>query len=173
VKPGKKTKKTGLSVPDFSPVAIVDIGSNSIRLMVYDGLRRSPVPLFNEKLICGLGRGVASSGRIDDEAWERALRELRRFRVLCDQIGATKVFAVATAAVREAENGAEFVRQARDAIKVKISILSGAREGRLAALGVLAAIPAADGLVGDLGGGSLELVDVKDGESGDSVTLGG
>jgi exopolyphosphatase/guanosine-5'-triphosphate,3'-diphosphate pyrophosphatase len=166
-----KKKKAGRPALEFSPVAIVDIGSNSIRLLVYDGLRRSPVPLFNEKLICGLGRGVAVTGQLDDKAVERALRELRRFKVLCDQIGIGKIFAVATAAVREAKNGSAFVTEARVALGAKINVLSGKREAQLTALGVLAAIPSADGIVGDLGGGSLELVDISGGEIGDSVTL--
>ncbi len=167
----KSKKKSGRLVLEFSPVAIVDIGSNSVRLLVYDGLRRSPVPLFNEKLICGLGRGVGSTGRIDDDAAERTLRALRRFRLLCSQIGVEKQFAVATAAVREAENGDAFVREATQALGGKISVLSGKREAQLAAMGVLAAIPDADGVVGDLGGGSLELVEVCGGSIGRSVTL--
>ncbi len=166
-----KGKRAGRPALEFSPVSIVDIGSNSIRLLVYDGLRRSPVPIFNEKLICGLGRGVSLTGRIDDEAAERALRELRRFRVICDQIGSGKLYAVATAAVREAENGSAFVAEARAALGVRISVLSGTREATLTAMGVLAAIPDANGVVGDLGGGSLELVEVAGGVIGQSTTL--
>lgn len=166
-----KKKKAGHPLLEFSPVAIVDIGSNSIRLMVYDGLRRSPLPLFNEKLICGLGRGVALTGRLTDDAVERALRELRRFKVMCRQVGARKVFAVATAAVRSAENGPDFVKQAEDALKVKIAVLSGKKEAHLTAMGLLAGIPDAEGIVGDLGGGSLELVHIKDGEIGGGITL--
>ena len=168
--PNKKDE-AGLSLLEFSPVAIVDIGSNSIRLMVYDGLRRAPLPLFNEKLICGLGRGVALTGRLTDEAVERALRELRRFRVMCKQVGARQVYAVATAAVRSAENGPEFVKRAEDALKARISVLSGKKEARLTAMGLLAGIPNAEGVVGDLGGGSLELVDIQAGEIGGGTTL--
>jgi exopolyphosphatase/guanosine-5'-triphosphate,3'-diphosphate pyrophosphatase len=166
-----KGKKAGRPALEFSPVAIVDIGSNSVRLLVYDGLRRSPTPLFNEKLICGLGRGVALTGRLDEAAVQRVLRELRRFRVLCRQIGIGKMFAIATAAVREAENGKAFVAEARIALESKVTILSGSREAELTALGVLAAIPDANGVVGDLGGGSLELVDVSGGAIGQNATL--
>lgn len=157
--------------PRFNPVGIVDIGSNSVRLVVYDGLRRAPAPIFNEKLLCGLGRGVAITGKLSDEGIERALDALSRFKLLCGHIGVEDLFAVATAAAREAKNGPDFIKQARNALGAKISVLSGKKEARLAAMGVLSAIPDADGIVGDLGGGSLELVDVRGGEIGDGVTL--
>jgi exopolyphosphatase / guanosine-5'-triphosphate,3'-diphosphate pyrophosphatase len=163
----------GLDVrpPQHKPVAVVDIGSNSVRLVVYDGLRRSPTPLFNEKLLCGLGKGVATTGFMSDQAVARALGSLRRFRALCRQLGTAQVFAVATAAAREAKNGADFVTRAEKALGAKIDILSGKQEAKFAALGVMAGIPDADGVVGDLGGGSLELIDVRDGEIRDGVTL--
>jgi exopolyphosphatase/guanosine-5'-triphosphate,3'-diphosphate pyrophosphatase len=157
--------------PELDPVAIVDIGSNSVRLVVYDGLRRAPAPIFNEKLMCALGRGVASTGRLQKSGIERALAGLARFRILCDQIGAKNLYAVATAAAREAKNGPAFIAKAEAALDAKINILSGKKEARLAAMGVLSGIPDADGLVGDLGGGSLELVDVRNGEIGAGVTL--
>ena len=84
--------------PDTRRRAVVDLGSNSVRLVVYDGLRRSPYPIFNEKILCGLGRGVATKGRLADEGIARALAALKRFRALARQIGAKHVFAVATAA---------------------------------------------------------------------------
>ena len=90
--------------PKYRPIAGVDIGSNSVRLVVYDGLRRSPTPVFNEKILCGLGRGVATQGRLGQEGITRALAALRRFRTLARQIGAKQVFAVATAAVRAASS---------------------------------------------------------------------
>ncbi len=157
--------------PTYKPVAVVDIGSNSVRLVVYDGLRRSPTPVFNEKVLCGLGKGVALTGRLADEGIARALSSLRRFRALCHQIGVKEVFVVATAAAREASNGKEFIKLAEGAIGERISVLTGKEEARFAALGVIAGIPEADGIVGDLGGGSLELIDVKDGTLRDGVTL--
>lgn len=157
--------------PSYKPVSVVDIGSNSVRLVVYDGLRRSPTPVFNEKILCGLGKGVALTGRLADEGIVRALAALRRFRALNKQIGVKQVFAVATAAAREASNGTQFVEMAEEAIGVGISILTGKEEARFAALGVIAGIPEADGIVGDLGGGSLELIDVKDGKLRDGITL--
>ncbi len=135
-----------------------------MRLVVYDGLRRAPTPVFNEKILCGLGRGVATTGKLNPEGMERALGSLRRFRALSRQIGAREVYAVATAAAREAENGQQFVDMAEEALGAHIDVLSGKEEARLAAMGVMAGITGADGLVGDLGGGSLELIDVGEGQ---------
>jgi exopolyphosphatase / guanosine-5'-triphosphate,3'-diphosphate pyrophosphatase len=157
--------------PKYRPVAVVDIGSNSVRLVVYDGLRRSPTPIFNEKVLCGLGKGIAISGKLDAAGTVRALAALRRFRALCKQIGCQTVYAVATAAAREASNGPSFIDDAEKALGCGIDILTGKEEARFAALGVLAGIPEADGLVGDLGGGSLELIDVQDGKLFDGITL--
>ena len=96
----------------FRPVGVVDIGSNSVRLVVYDGMRRAPSPVFNEKILCGLGRGVAITGKLAEEPMQRALKALRRFRALCRQIEVERIIAVATAAVREASNGPDFVVEA-------------------------------------------------------------
>lgn len=158
-------------LPGFEPVSIVDIGSNSVRLVVYDAARRSPTPVFNEKVLCGLGRELATTGRMGSSNITHALNTLRRFQALNDQIGVGAVHAVATAAAREAKNGPDFVSRAQDMLGVKIKVLTGKREARLAAFGVMAGIPDADGLVGDLGGGSLELIQVRDGKFGKGVTL--
>ena len=157
--------------PSYRPVAVVDIGSNSVRLVVYDGLRRSPSPIFNEKILCGLGKGVAITERLNESAIARALQELRRFRTLIKQIGVKEVYAVATAAAREAKNGAEFIDLAEKALGVGINVLTGKEEARYAALGVIAGTPEANGIAGDLGGGSLELIDIHDGKLHDGITL--
>ena len=157
--------------PKYRPVAVVDIGSNSVRLVVYDGLRRSPTPVFNEKILCGLGKGIAITGKLDATAVVRAIAGLKRFRALTRQIGCHDVFAVATAAAREAENGEAFIDEAEKALGSGIHVLTGKEEARFAALGVIAGIPDADGVVGDLGGGSLELIDVHEGKLFDGVTL--
>lgn len=157
--------------PKYRPVAVVDIGSNSVRLVVYDGLRRSPAPIFNEKVLCGLGKGVAISGKLNEIAIARAMLALRRFRALIRQIGVKDTFAVATAAAREASNGEQFIDQAEKALGVGISVLTGKEEARFAALGVIAGTPDADGLAGDLGGGSLELIDIREGKLHDGITL--
>ena len=157
--------------PRYRPVAVVDIGSNSVRLVVYDGVRRSPTPIFNEKVLCGLGKGVAITSKLNEAAITRALSALRRFRALVKQMGVKQVFAVATAAAREAKNGEDFIEQAENALGAGIRVLSGKEEARFAALGVLSGTPEADGIAGDLGGGSLELIDIKDGKLHDGVTL--
>lgn len=157
--------------PKYRPVAVVDIGSNSVRLVVYDGLRRSPTPVFNEKILCGLGRGVALTGKLSSDGMTRALAALRRFRALVRQIGVKQVFAVATAAAREARNGESFIATAEEALGAHIDVLSGKEEARYAAFGVFAGIPDADGIVGDLGGGSLELIDIRAGKVRDGLTL--
>ena len=156
-------------------VAIIDIGSNSVRLVAYEGLTRSLTPIFNEKALCGLGKGVGSSGRLAEDAMGRALAALRRFRVLCAIMQIVDVRALATAAVRDASNGRAFLAQAEAAIGGKIELLSGRREAELSALGVVCAIHGPDGVVGDLGGGSLELTDVKQTHiaRGVSLPLGG
>ncbi len=157
--------------PSFRPVAVVDIGSNTIRLVAYDGLRRTASPVFNEKIACALGRGVAVTGELPEDGVERALSALRRFRAIGEQVGAERFFAVATAAVREATNGKAFIRHAQEALGCRIQVLTGREEARYAALGVIAGIRDANGIVGDLGGGSLELVDIRNGEIRDGVTL--
>ena len=99
---------------DRRPLSIIDIGSNSIRLVVYEGIARSPTVLFNEKMLAGLGRGLATTGQLDPEAVQRAVAELKRFRALSDQAGAETLYVIATAAAREAANGPEFIRRAED-----------------------------------------------------------
>ena len=149
-----------------TPVAIVDIGSNSVRLVAYESHSRAPTPTFNEKALCGLGRGVATTGLLPEDAVAKALAALQRFRVLCDTMRIGDVRGIATAAVRDAANGPQFLALAERAVGCKIELLSGAQEARLSALGVVSSIHGADGVVGDLGGGSLELTDVKGGSRG-------
>ena len=154
------------------PVAIIDIGSNSVRLVCYDDLDRAPIPAFNEKSLCGLGNGVVSTGKLPKGGVEKALTALKRFRLLTAMMGIDDVRVIATAAARDASNGPEFVAAARDALGgIEIALLSGEREAKLSALGVMSGIHRPDGVVGDLGGGSLELIDVKDGMVGQGVSL--
>ena len=153
------------------PVAIVDIGSNSVRLVAYESLTRALTPTFNEKVLCGLGRGVATTGVLGDEAVAKALAALQRFKVLCRTMEITDIRALATAAVRDAVNGPQFLELAETAIGCPIALLDGPREAQLAALGVVSSVFEPDGVVGDLGGGSLELTDVSGGVLGRGVTL--
>ena len=153
------------------PVAIVDIGSNSVRLVAYESHSRAPTPMFNEKALCGLGRGVATTGLLPEDAVSKAVAALQRFRVLCDMMRISDVRSLATAAVRDAANGPQFLNLAERAIGCRVALLSGRQEARLSALGVVSSVYNADGLVGDLGGGSLELTDVKDREAAPGITL--
>ena len=158
-------------LPGIAPVSVIDIGSNSIRLVVYEGMNRSPAVLFNEKMLCGLGRGVATTGRMEPESIERALNTLKRFRALSDQARARKLYVLATAAAREASNGSKFIREAEAIVGCAIRVLTGQEEAMFSALGVISGFHNPDGIVGDLGGGSLELIDVRDGKYGTGITL--
>lgn len=152
-------------------IGVIDVGSNSIRLVVFDGLSRMPHPLFNEKVLCGLGRGLERTGKLSEEGVGLALANLGRFAALAKAMRVGKLTSVATAAVRDADNGREFLAEVRRRTGLKIRVISGAEEARLSALGVLSGMPDADGVMGDLGGGSLELVAINKGKLGGHVTL--
>lgn len=154
-----------------SPLAIVDIGSNSVRLVVYEEESRTAATVQNEKSICGIGRDMVSTGRLHAEGCAEALEALARFRLIADGLGVQAREAVATAAARDAANGAEFIARAERAWGAPIRILAGEEEARIAAEGVIAGIPEADGLAADLGGGSLDMVGVKNGKTGKAFTL--
>lgn len=150
--------------------AIIDIGSNSVRLVVYQGPARLPATLFNEKVLAGLGRGLTQTGAIDAEAMALAIRALARFAAVAQEMRADRVRTVATAAVRDASNGGELIDAARQ-LGLAVELLSGEQEAGAAGLGVVSGFPDADGIVGDLGGGSLELVRVAAGAVGERVSL--
>jgi exopolyphosphatase/guanosine-5'-triphosphate,3'-diphosphate pyrophosphatase len=153
------------------PVGIVDIGSKSVRLVAYEARTRAPTPIFNEKVFCGLGRGLVTTGELPAEGVDRALKALRRFRILGEFMHLSDMQVVATAAAREAKNGPQFLAAAEEAIGTNVELLSGRREAELSALGVLSAIYKPDGVVGDLGGGSLELIKVKRSRVGKGASL--
>lgn len=158
-------------LPGISPVSVVDIGSNSVRLVIYEGLSRAPTVLFNEKVLCGLGRGIATTGKMDEDGVERALRALRRFRALSEQARAQTMYVLATAAAREASNGPAFIDGATEILGTEIRVLTGKEEALYSAYGIISGFFEPDGIAGDLGGGSLELIDIKDKTYGDGVTL--
>ncbi len=157
------------------PVGVIDIGSNSVRLVVYERLARSPTPLFNEKVLAGLGAGVAGSGALAPQAMEKTRIALHRFTALTQQMGVKTLEVVATAAMREAADGPAFISEVEAICGAPVTILSGAEEARIAALGIVAGFQNPDGVAGDLGGGSLELVDIAGSKvgKGDSLPLGG
>ena len=161
----------GRADPDAQPrTAIIDIGSNSIRLVVYQGPPRLPAILFNEKVMAGLGRGLAATGTIEASAMKIARVALARFAAVSREMEATAIRTVATAAVRDASNGEHLLAAAR-ALGLSPEILTGEQEATAAGEGVLSAIPQADGIVGDLGGGSLELVRVRGGQVAERVSF--
>ena len=167
-RPARKYPRPGKPT---SSVAVIDIGSNSVRLVVYEAMERSLVSIFNEKALCGLGREVQSTGLLAPDAVNKALTSLRRFHALCKVMKVGRVFAIATAACRDATNGADFIAKAERICRVAIEILSGPREANLAALGVVSSVHKPNGIVGDLGGGSLELTDIRGHRVGRGVTL--
>lgn len=157
------------------PVAVVDIGSNSVRLVIYERKARTPTMLFNEKLLAGLGRGVAATGRLASESVDLALGELVRFKALIEHTGCKELYVVATAAARDAENGQEFVAEVERILQAPVRILDGSEEAYYSALGVMAGFWQPRGIVGDMGGGSLELVEIGERKPGGGATfpLGG
>lgn len=150
--------------------AVIDIGSNSVRLVIYGGPPRAPVVLWNEKVSARLGRDLAETGRIPPSAMEEALAALARYALVLTQLDIARIDTVATAAPREASNGAEFVDQVRD-LGLAVRVLSGEEEACASAYGAIGAFPGAEGAVADLGGGSLELVAVAEGRCGEGATF--
>ena len=166
------TEKSSAAPPEGTgAVAVIDVGSNSIRLVIYRGPRRVPLPVFDEKVTCGLGRGMDSSGAMSEESMDLALRSVRRFVSIARSMRVSRVKAVATAAVRSASNGPEFRETVERECGIALDVLSGEREAVLSAMGTLCAVPDADGVMGDVGGGSLELVEIRGGRVGRHATL--
>lgn len=148
------------------PYAVVDIGSNSVRLVVYDELGRAPFPRFNEKSLCRLGAGLDRTGELAPDGFRRTLEAVRRFRAIADAMGAPRVDAIATEAVRRASNGPDLVAAIAQEAGFAVRVLTGAEEAQYAALGVVAGFYRPVGLVGDMGGGSLEVAEVDDDQVG-------
>ena len=157
--------------PESRQTAVIDLGSNSVRLVIYRLEGRAIWTIFNEKALAGLGRDLPATGRLCVEGAELALSVLQRFRALLKGWAPQDITAVATAAVREAADGPAFLRRVAAETGVEVRLLSGAEEARYSALGVIAGDPAAEGVVGDLGGSSLELVRLSAGEPEDGETL--
>ena len=152
--------------------AVVDLGSNSVRLVVFEGHGRNPLAIFNEKAVLGLGRGLTGTGRLNESAVEQALTVMTRYHTVARAMGADPVEALATAAVRDATNGPAFMSALRQRLPdLAIRVLTGDEEGRLSADGVLLGFPDADGVLGDIGGGSLELVELTGGRVGRVASL--
>ncbi len=141
--------------------AVIDIGSNTVRLVVYESMRRAPYVIFNEKILCGLGRGLSETGMMQNEAMDIVVENLKRFHLMLAKMDVKSYRVVATSAVREAKNGPEFAERIKNECQLDVSVISGEEEARLSGLGVLCALPRAKGIMGDLGGGSLELAQLS------------
>lgn len=152
-------------------LGVIDIGSNSIRLVVYDALKRAPLPLFNEKVFCGLGKGLATTGKLNPEGVQQAEAAITRFLALVKLMDVVELQILATAAVRDATDGASFVEALERKHHIDITVISGKKEARLAAGGVCSSIYKPDGLAGDLGGGSIELIGLEKGDINEQTTL--
>jgi exopolyphosphatase / guanosine-5'-triphosphate,3'-diphosphate pyrophosphatase len=157
---------------DAPRCAVVDLGSNSVRLVVYEGHCRNPVAIFNEKAVLRLGRGLQTTGRLNEDGMGQAFTVLHRYHAVARAMGAAPFEVLATAAVRDARNGPDFIAGLRSRMPdVPIRVLSGLQEAEYSAEGVLCGIPTADGILADIGGGSLELVRLDQGTRGVSQTL--
>ena len=154
---------------------MIDIGSNSVRIVVYERFARAPTSLYNEKVLAGLGRGLGESGVLRADSVEIALSSIQRFRHLSQQLGAGRIFVFATAATRDAKNGQEFIAKVEEICGVKVKVLSGRKEAHYTAMGVISGFQNPEGIAGDMGGGSLELVEIHRNEIGNGRTfpLGG
>lgn len=147
----------------LSRVGVVDVGSNSVRLVIFDGAARSPAYFYNEKVLCGLGAGLSETGKLNPKGRTRALAAIRRFQALADGMEIAPLTAVATAAVREAEDGPAFREEVTRETGLRLYVIDGQEEARLSAQGVLLGWPKASGLVCDIGGSSMELAQISDG----------
>lgn len=154
----------------LSHVGVIDVGSNSVRMVVFDGAARSPAYFYNEKILCGLGAGLDATGVLNPKGRERALAALKRFAILAEGMRISPLTAVATAAVREARDGQEFQDQVEREAGIRLWVIDGAEEARLSAQGVLLGWPEAKGIVCDIGGSSMELALIGDGRIGKRVT---
>jgi exopolyphosphatase/guanosine-5'-triphosphate,3'-diphosphate pyrophosphatase len=152
-------------------IAILDIGSNAVRLVIYDGLNRAPVRVYNERDICGLGADLSTTGRLNPDAVRKARASIARFAGLIDAMGIRKTFAVATAALRDAKDGASFIAAVKKQTGLVIRIIAGDEEARLAAVGVTMNSAGGECVIGDLGGGSLEIIAMSGSRMRDKISL--
>ncbi|ADE84574.1 exopolyphosphatase [Rhodobacter capsulatus] len=154
----------------LSRVGVVDVGSNSVRMVVFDGAARSPAYFYNEKVMAGLGQGLAETGMLFPKGRARALAALKRFALLAKGMEIGPLTCVATAAVREAKDGPAFQKQVEQETGLRLHVIDGAEEARLSAQGVLVGWPEAQGIICDIGGNSMELAVLGGGKVGARAT---
>ncbi len=155
-------------------IGILDIGSNSVRFVIYELFGAAFTPIYNEKVLAGLGRDLRQTGALNPEGCEQALAAIKRFCLIAKGQGIPRIIVGATAALREAEDAKAFIQTVREETDVDISPVSGEDEARLTAQGLIAAMPDAAGIAADLGGASLELTAVNNRkiEPGHTFALG-
>ncbi len=157
---------------DQTRAAVVDLGSNSVRLVIFEGRGRNPTAIFNEKAVLRLGRGLQQTGRLNEEGVAQAVTVMGRYAAIARAMGAQPFEALATAAVRDASNGPEFIATLqREIPDITIRVLTGQQEAGFSAAGLICGIPAATGILADIGGGSLEVVHLAAGEVRRAQTL--
>ncbi len=154
----------------LSRVGVVDVGSNSVRMVVFDGAARSPAYFYNEKVMCELGAGLSETGHLNPRGRERAMAALQRFKRIAEDLGLPGLHVVATAAVREAKDGPEFCQDVKAKTGLHVAVIDGQEEARLSAQGVMLGWPGAYGLICDIGGSSMELAEIGGGDVGRRVT---
>ncbi len=154
----------------LSRVGVVDVGSNSVRMVVFDGAARSPAYFYNEKVMCELGAGLSETGHLNPHGRERAMAALRRFQRIAEDLGLPGLHVVATAAVREAKDGPEFCQDVKAKTGLHVAVIDGQEEARLSAQGVMLGWPGAFGLICDIGGSSMELAEIGGGNVGRRMT---
>lgn len=159
-----------INPPRLSRLGVIDVGSNSVRLVVFDGMARSPAYFYNEKVLCGLGSGLSESGKLNPNGRIRAMAALRRFALLAGRMRLSGMIAVATAAVRDACDGRDFCDEVERETGLQLQVASGSEEARLSAKGVLLGWPDADGLACDMGGASMEFAELTGGRIGRCAT---
>jgi exopolyphosphatase/guanosine-5'-triphosphate,3'-diphosphate pyrophosphatase len=158
--------------PDLPRSAVVDLGSNSVRLVVFEGAGRNPNAIFNEKAVLRLGKGLQQTGKLNEEGLEQALTVMARYAAIAHAMHADPFEVLATAAVRDASNGPDFVRNLQASLPgLVVRILTGEQEAGFSADGLLCGIPSADGILADIGGGSLEVVQLTRGRMTAARTL--
>ncbi|MEM7321056.1 MAG: Ppx/GppA family phosphatase, partial [Pseudomonadota bacterium] len=158
------------SVRALSRVGVVDVGSNSVRMVIFDGAARSPAYFYNEKVMCALGAGLSETGHLNPKGRVRALAALKRFQQLSQEQKLPPLHVVATAAVRDASDGPQFCADVQRETGLTVQVIDGQEEARLSAQGVLLGWPGAYGLICDIGGSSMELAEISDGQVGQRVT---
>lgn len=165
-----RTRKTGRPTR-VRRIGVVDVGSNSVRLVVHDVRGRAMNQRFNEKFLAGLGRDLQDTGSLHPEGVEQAITALKRFAAITRAQKCDLVIPFATAAVRDAADGTDFCRRVRAETGFELRVLSGPEEALLSAQGVVAGAPGVSGIVGDLGGSSLELAHLSDAAFRDGATF--